>query len=75
MQPEMRGARAVRPGVTRRSMQQAGANFDELMRLALENDSVIVTLDGQDRLIVLSVDRFEKALEQLIILGPHDRGG
>ena len=43
--------------------------------LSLPNDSVIVTLDGQDRLIVLSVDRFEKALEQLIILGPHDRGG
>ena len=69
--------------LSRRSMQQAGNNFDEVMRLADTEQSVVLTRDGEDRLIVLRADHARALIDRLeqatvkVAASPamHGRGG
>jgi hypothetical protein len=64
-------------------MQQAGDDFDEVVRLADDEQSVVLTRGGKDHLIVLRADHARALVEQLeqatarVIASPemHDRGG
>ncbi|HLF25844.1 MAG TPA: hypothetical protein VJG32_05870 [Anaerolineae bacterium] len=74
MSPEMK---------VRMRAREVSANIDELFQRADQEDSVIVTRQGGDRLIVVSIARFEALVEQLKQAAtevipkpdPHDRGG
>ncbi len=82
MPTEMSNTSPGRAATSRRSVQQAGDNFEEVMRLADAEQSVVLTRDGKDHLIVLTadharalVDRLEQATAK-VIASPemHDRG-
>jgi hypothetical protein len=83
MPAEMSNTQPKRSATSRRSVQQAGNNFEEVMRLADAEQSVVLTRDGKDHLIVLTADHARALVERLeqataqAIASPqmHDRGG
>jgi hypothetical protein len=83
MSTTMNDASSRRDALSRRSMEQASNDFNEVVRLADTEQSVVVTSGGKDRLIVLRadharalIDRLEQATAKVVASSKmHDRGG